>query len=72
MAGKFSYKLGKRLGEGHFGTVFKSENPTGAPFSRQYPTVAVKKITVSAIILHAHGQILIRIETLYPNSLFLF
>ena len=47
MARLFNYGWGNKLGEGAFGTVQLHDNPAGAPFSRQYPTVAIKKITVS-------------------------
>ena len=47
MAREFNYGSGEILGEGAFGTVQLHDNPAGAPFSRQYPTVAIKKLTVS-------------------------
>ena len=47
MARLFNYGWGNKLGEGAFGSVWLHDNPAGAPFSRQYPTVAIKKITVS-------------------------
>jgi len=55
----------KKLGEGAFGVVWLHKNPQGAPFSRQYPTVAIKKITNPRPDSHVEVEVLRKLEHEY-------
>ena len=50
--GEYGLKVNVKLGEGAFGEVYKMDSPSDAPFHKEYPVVAMKRIKVSHILNH--------------------